>query len=302
MNAAKLERIFAKPFLYALDGHHDGVSALAKNPAKLAEIVSGSYDGEVRAWNLMRKSTLYSIMAHDGVVNGLSYVPGQEKFVSCGDDKIVKLWSMESLQNQSLGFRPSPEAPNVLKNDYKPDFEYTSKEALSSVHPHFSEPLFATGGGVVQIWNYERSHPIESFDWGVDSVVKVRFNPSETNLLLGTSLDRGVILYDIKGNTPLRKVVLKNRSNAICWNPYEPLNFTIGNEDGNAYTFDLRKLDQAKMIHKDHISGILDIDYAPTGKEFVTGAFDKSIRIFKTYEGRSREIYHTKRMQQYTFY
>jgi WD repeat and SOF domain-containing protein 1 len=112
---------------------------------------------------------------------------------------------------------------------------------LSSVHTHYSEPIFATGGNVVQIWNYERSHPIETFDWGIDSVVKVRFNPSETNLLLGTSLDRSVILYDIKGNTPLRKVTMKNKSNAICWNPYEPINFTVGNEDGNAYTFDMRK-------------------------------------------------------------
>jgi WD repeat and SOF domain-containing protein 1 len=52
------------------------------------------------------------------------------------------------------------------------------------------------------------------------------------------------------------------------------------------------------MIHKDHISGILDIDYAPTGKEFVTGSFDKTIRVFRTTEGKSREVYHTRRMQQ----
>ena len=117
-------------------------------------------------------------------------------------------------------------------------------------------------------------------------------------MLLATSLDRGVMLFDIKSNSSLRKLLLKNKSSAICWNPYEPINFTVGNEDGNAYTFDMRKLEQAKMIHKDHISGILDIDYAPTGKEFVTGGFDKSIRIFKSTEGRSREVYHTKRMQQ----
>ena len=60
----------------------------------------------------------------------------------------------------------------------------------------------------------------------------------------------------------------------------------------------MRKLDQAKMIHKDHISAVLDIDFAPTGKEFVTGSFDKTIRIFPFNGGRSREVYHTKRMQQ----
>ena len=35
LNAAKLDRIFAKPFITALDGHSDCVGALAKNPQSL---------------------------------------------------------------------------------------------------------------------------------------------------------------------------------------------------------------------------------------------------------------------------
>ena len=42
----------------------------------------------------------------------------------------------------------------------------------------------------------------------------------------------------------------------------------------------------------------MDVDYSPTGKEFVAGAFDQSLRIFNAKEGRSREVYHTKRMQR----
>ena len=76
------------------------------------------------------------------------------------------------------------------------------------------------------------------------------------------------------------------------------MNFVVGNENGNCYTFDLRKPEKAKMIHKDHVSAILDIDFAPTGREFVTSSFDKTIRIFPFNDGRSREVYHTKRMQQ----
>ena len=32
MNAVKLERVFAKPFLGSLDGHRDGLTCLAKHP------------------------------------------------------------------------------------------------------------------------------------------------------------------------------------------------------------------------------------------------------------------------------
>ena len=52
VNATKLERAFAKPFIGALAGHADGVYCLAKHPTQLSCIVSGSADGDVRAWNL----------------------------------------------------------------------------------------------------------------------------------------------------------------------------------------------------------------------------------------------------------
>ena len=60
----------------------------------------------------------------------------------------------------------------------------------------------------------------------------------------------------------------------------------------------MRKLDEPKMIHKDHLNAVLDIDFSPTGKEFATSSFDKTMRIFPYNDGRSREVYHTKRMQQ----
>lgn len=84
----------------------------------------------------------------------------------------------------------------------------------------------------------------------------MRFNPVETNLIACTSMDRGVFLYDIRGKTPLQKAILMNKCAAICWNPQEPFNFTAGCEDGNAYSFDIRKFDQIKTIHKDHIGAM----------------------------------------------
>ena len=56
------------------------------------------------------------------------------------------------------------------------------------------------------------------------------------------------------------------------------------------YTFDLRKLNQAMMVHMDHVSAVMDVDYSPTGKEFVTASYDKTIRIFPVDSGRSRWV------------
>lgn len=45
LNAAKLERMHAKPFVTALEGHVDGVYTLAKDPNRLGVVASGSGDG-----------------------------------------------------------------------------------------------------------------------------------------------------------------------------------------------------------------------------------------------------------------
>lgn len=47
LNATKLERVFAKPFLSSLDGHRDGVNCMAKHPKSLSTVLSGACDGEV---------------------------------------------------------------------------------------------------------------------------------------------------------------------------------------------------------------------------------------------------------------
>ena len=43
--------------------------------------------------------------------------------------------------------------------------------------------------------------------------------------------DRSIILYDMRESVPLRKVVMKMRSNTIAWNPMEAFVFTAASED-----------------------------------------------------------------------
>lgn len=55
---------------------------------------------------------------------------------------------------------------------------------------------------------------------------------------------------------------------------------------------------QAMMIHKDHVSAVMDVSFSPTGQEFASGSYDRTVRVFPHRAGRSREVYHTKRMQR----
>jgi WD40 repeat protein len=40
----------------------------------------------------------------------------------------------------------------------------------------------------------------------------------------------------------------------------------------------------------DHVSAVTAIDYSPTGKEFVSGGYDKSVRIFEHGKVKSNNL------------
>ncbi|KAL9961477.1 hypothetical protein ACROYT_G030423 [Oculina patagonica] len=286
LNAVKLERVFAKPFVSSLDGHTDGVNCIARHPRSLSVLLSGSCDGEIRLWNLPRRECLRTLTAHTGFVRGLCVSPSGDSFISVGDDKVIKQWNMAQSFDISLQTSQAPINTIIGKNLYH------------GIDHHWRNSVFATCGEQVDIWDENRAEPVRSFTWGVDTIHSVKFNPIETHLLASTASDRSIILYDMRGSTPLRKVVMAMRSNTIAWNPLEAFVFTAANEDSNLYTYDIRRFNQPINVHMDHVSAVLDVDYSPTGQEFVTGSFDKTIRIFERDSGRSREVYHTRRMQR----
>uniref|UniRef100_A0A674B3A4 DDB1- and CUL4-associated factor 13 n=1 Tax=Salmo trutta TaxID=8032 RepID=A0A674B3A4_SALTR len=281
LNATKLERVFAKPFLASLDGHRDGVNCMAKHPKSLSTMLSGSCDGEV-VWNLTKRECVRTLQAHEGFVRGMVVRFCGTSFFTVGDDKTIKQWKMET-----PGYGEEEEPLNTI----------LGKSVFTCIDHHQKEGVFVTCGQQVDIWDEQRSSPIRSFSWGVDSFSCVRFNPVETELLASCASDRSIVLYDMREATPLKKVIMNMRSNTLCWNPMEAYNFTCSNEDYNLYTYDMRYLDKPFTVHMDHVSAVLDVDYSPTGKEFVSASFDKTIRIFPKDSGHSREVYHTKRMQ-----
>ncbi|KAJ6370544.1 hypothetical protein OIU76_028764 [Salix suchowensis] len=290
LNAAKLDKIFARPFIGAMDGHIDAISSMAKNPNYLKGIFSASMDGDIRLWDIANRRTVCRFPGHQGAVRGLTASTDGSTLVSCGTDCTVRLWNVPVAAIM--------DSDNLSDCSSEPRAVYMGENAFWAVDHQWNGDLFATAGAQVDIWNHNRSQPVNSFKWGTDSVISVRFNPGEPNLLVTSASDRSIILYDLRVSSPARKLIMRTKTNSISWNPMEPMNFTAANEDCNCYSYDARKLDEAKCVHKDHVSAVMDIDFSPTGREFVTGSYDRTVRIFQYNGGHSREIYHTKRMQR----
>ncbi|KAI1317814.1 rRNA-processing protein sof1 [Mortierella claussenii] len=285
LNAVKVERMFAKPFVGALPGHVDGVYAMAKHPKQLDWLVSGGGDGDLRMWSLSEQKTLWSTVGHKAMITGVSSFLEGNHFLSCSNDRTVKIWDPTVDQEAS--------GANIV-----PVATYSGKNAFSGISHHRSDNIFATSGAEIDIWDHDRAEPVQTLNWGVDTINTVKFNQTETNILASTGSDRTIILYDLRTSQPVTKLILAMRTNAIAWNPMEAFNFVAANEDHNVYGFDMRKMDKAQNILKDHVSAVMSVDYSPTGEEIVTGGYDRTVRLFNARQGHSRDIYHTNRMQR----
>ena len=293
LQATKLERMFAQSFIGQLgDGHRDGVYVLAKNYHSTNQFASGSGDGVIKYWNLTSREETASFRAHYGMCTGLVITP-KNQMLSCGDDKLIKLWSVNSED-----FDKNVQDDEIYTHkDQGLVKTFIGEHSFKCIDHHREDVMFVTGGAQIQLWDMNRSKYISNLSWGADNVNTVKFNQTETNIIASTGSDNAIVLYDIRTNVPVQRAVTNFRNNCISWNPLEAFNFVTGNEDHNAYLWDMRNMKKSINIYKDHVAAIMDVDFSPTGEEIVTGSYDKTIRIFNARAGHSRDIYHTKRMQ-----
>ncbi|GKZ26806.1 rRNA-processing protein sof1 [Aspergillus brasiliensis] len=285
LNATKLERLFAAPFLGQMgDGHVDGVYTMAKDPGSLERFASGSGDGVVKVWDLTTQGEVWNTQAHDNIVKGVCWTPDR-KLLSCASDKTVKLFDP---------YNSAPETPPLAT--------YLGQGAFTCITHHRNLPYFAASSSQISIYDLSRpsSTPSQTLHWptNVDTITSIAFNQTETSILGSTGIDRSIIMYDLRTSSPLHKMVLRLASNAISWNPMEAFNFAVANEDHNVYMFDMRKMDRALNVLKDHVAAVMDVDFSPTGQELVTASYDRTIRLWNRSTGHSRDIYHTQRMQR----
>ena len=277
--------MFAAPFVAQLGrGHVDGVYTMAKDPESLERFASGSGDGVVKVWDLTSRDEIWSTKAHDGIVKGMCWTKDR-KLISCASDKTVKVFDAYGTSGSS-----------------RPVATYLGQTPFTGVTHHRHLPSFAASSSQISVYDLSRSStiPVQTLHWptSTDTINAISFNQTETSVLASCAMDRSIILYDLRTSSPISKAILSLASNAIAWNPMEAFNFVVANEDHNLYMFDMRKVDRALNVFKDHVAAAMDVEFSPTGEEIVSASYDRTIRIWDRARGHSRDIYHTKRMQR----
>ncbi|GAA5952370.1 hypothetical protein JCM3765_001953 [Sporobolomyces pararoseus] len=214
---------------------------------------------------------------------------GSNRVLSCSTDKTVKLWDINGVSGKGA----------------TPLQTYNGKSGFNSISHHRYDPLFAAASHSIEIFDETKTSPISTLKFHSTStssigehIVSVAFNKSETNVLGSSGSDRTVVLYDLRSGKALGRVAMQMRINQLSFNPLQPPILLCASEDHNLYTFDMRNLSTTTQVYKGHVGAVMSADWSPNGREFVSGSYDRTVRLWSNHQGSSRDIYHTKRMQR----
>eukprot|EP01012_Entosiphon_sulcatum_P057671 TRINITY_DN81498_c0_g1_i1.p1 TRINITY_DN81498_c0_g1~~TRINITY_DN81498_c0_g1_i1.p1 ORF type:complete len:464 (+),score=103.46 TRINITY_DN81498_c0_g1_i1:28-1392(+) len=286
VNAAKLGRMFAKPFLCAFDQFMDTPTSISLHPSDLSFFVAGDFNGDIRIYHLPSRSNVLTIpKAHQQQIAGVEYLPDGDAFLSCSMEKTVRLWNASPNQ---------PEPAKAIS-------EWHDEEGFTCITQNANKLRFATAGTELKLWDINRTQPLHKFAWGYSEIISCAFNKSQTNLLACASRDRAICIYDTNTERAAQKVVLEQKTRQLCWNPMEPTDFIAANDNGEIFLFDCRRLRFPKARFTGHVDIVTSVSFAPTGREFVSGSLDKTVRLWELAgEGAhdSRDMYHAMRMAE----
>ncbi|KTW27846.1 uncharacterized protein T551_02813 [Pneumocystis jirovecii RU7] len=230
-------------------------------------IAAGSYDGQVRIWNL--DGTLkYLLTAHHGPIMAIKWNSKDSLLLTASCDSFVIAWNMfDGTLKHVYDKRPCA----VM------DVEWISDEA------------FASSGkdGSLDYWSIEKVELLRRWEGHSKEINSIKFN-SCNNLLLSCSDDFTVKIWSLDISSP-QKIFLGHSKSVISvqWKPQQKNDKTIifasCSLDG---TIKIWNTTQSSPLHSlSHNWAFFTISFNPSGDILAAGTKDGSVILYDVKEG-----------------
>lgn len=259
LNATKIERMLAKPFISALTYHQEGITSVEKD--RCSDLfMSSSFNGQVFVWDLKRNKSI-SELNFPKSPSGCCFV---EKGALVGVGNKIFHYSSDY---------------KTLLCDY---------ESSNPINVLCSGRDFAAGTmSGAEIFDLKKK--VLKHKYGLGCVSSISYNPIVEDLLaFGENKD--IVLVDHRVNSEFLRINVGVKTNSVKFSPKNGHIIASGNEDSNLYFHDIRHTDRPFIVFKQHLNSITSLDFSHDGKKVTTGSFDRTIRIFDWEDRKCRAL------------
>ena len=206
----------SRPGIASLTGHTDRVHAVAFSPDGHT-LLSGSYDGTARLWDMATHRQIGDPLNGHGEVYSVAFSPHGNIVATGGEDTMVRLWDVAT--HRQIGDPLNGHDGEINAVAFSPDGK-----------------ILATGGaddGTVRLWNVASHRQIGVPLLGHSGVVySVAFSP-DGKILASGGADGTVRLWNVASHRQIGVLLLGHGSavNAVAFSPDGKI-LTTGGADG----------------------------------------------------------------------
>ncbi|KAF3915412.1 Xenin [Arthrobotrys entomopaga] len=279
-------------------------------------LLTGSSSGEFTLWNGMGFNFETIMQAHDSAIRALEYSNGADWLLSADQDGIVKYWQTNFNNVKVLQAHDSPvrdvsfcptDAKFVTASDDGSlkiwNFGEGEEERIlsghgwdvKSAHWHPYKGLIASGSKdhLVKLWDPRSARCLTTLHGHKNTVSRVRFQPSQGNLLATCGRDMTIRIFDLRTMKDL--CILRDHEkevSSLAWHPTIPSLLSSGSLDGSVRHFVLDELSTstgggsvsivraAVSVPHAHENAVWSMEYHPLGHILCTGSNDRSTRFW----------------------
>ncbi len=229
------------------------------------------------SWQCLHTLTENSIALSS--VNALSISPDGNTLASGGDDKIIRLWD---LNTKKLLVNLSAHSQIVTSVTFSPD-----GKTLAT----------ASNDKTIKLWDINTFHEIATLCGHSHVVKSVAFSP-DGQILASGSWDKQVILWDVSTNTEITTLTGHQlQVSSVAFSPQGKL-LATASFDRTIRLWQLRATEEYEAQFQNHpccsllgsLSGhtraVLAIAFSPDGKILATGSDDNTIKLWKVSTGQ----------------
>lgn len=247
-----------------MQAHDSAVTAMEYSHAG-DWLVSGDSDGTIKIWQPNFNMVKELDSAHTECIRDISFSNNDSKFVTCSDDNILKIWNFSNGKEET-----------ILKGHH---WDVKSCDW----HPHMGLIVSGSKDNLVKLWDPRSGNCVSTLLKFKHTVLKVRFQPTNGNLLVGISKDKFCRIFDIRYNMKELMTVRDEIDNvSLLWHPINESVFTVGSYDGSIKHFDILQ-DMEKPLHVipyAHEKCVTSLSYNAAGNILASASKDRTIRFW----------------------
>jgi WD40 repeat protein/serine/threonine protein kinase len=253
------------PLIRTFKGHTSWVHAVALT-SDGRFVISGSWDGTLRIWELRSGESLRTLEGHTDWVNAVAVIPYRARAISASSDRTLRVWDLES--GQPL---------YTLKG-------HAERVNAVAVTPDGARAISASSDRTLRVWDLENGQLLRTLKGHLDVVNAVAVTPDGHGAVSASS-DHTLRVWDLESGQLARTLqVHVDWVNAVVTTP-DGRRAISGSGDNTLRVWDLESGQSVRTL-AGHTNKVTAVALMPDGRHAISGSADHTLRMWNLEKGQ----------------